>query len=77
MGCRGRDHMVVGLMLPMQSVPVTTNVMSLNPTHGKVHSIQFYVIKFVSDLRQIGGLLQVLWFPLPIRLTAMIQLKYC
>jgi hypothetical protein len=35
-------------------------------------SIQHYVMKFVSDLRQVGGLLQVLRFPPPIKLTAMI-----
>jgi hypothetical protein len=29
----------------------------------KVYSIQYYVIKFVSDLQQIGCFLQVLWFP--------------
>jgi len=28
--------------------------------------------KFVSDLRQIGGFLRVLWFPPPIKLTATI-----
>jgi len=38
----------------MQSVPITTNVVSSNPAHGEVYSIQHYVIKFVSDLRQIG-----------------------
>jgi hypothetical protein len=30
---------------------ITTNVVSLNPAHGKVYSIQDYVIKFVSDLQ--------------------------
>ena len=64
---------VVGFI---QSVPVTTNMRS-NPTHGEVYSIQHYVIKFISDLRQVGGLLRVLWFSPPIKLTAMIQLKYC
>ena len=39
------------LKLPVQSVPNTTKVVSLNPTHGKVFLIQHYVIKFVSDLR--------------------------
>jgi hypothetical protein len=34
--------------------------------------VQHYVIKFVSDLRQFGGFLRVLWFPAPIKLTAMI-----
>jgi hypothetical protein len=36
-------------------VPITTKVVSLNPVHGEVYSIQHYVIKFVSDLRQVGG----------------------
>jgi hypothetical protein len=34
---------------------------------GEVYSIQHYV--FVSDLRQVGGFLRVLWFPSPIKLT--------
>jgi hypothetical protein len=33
----------------MQSVPITTNVMSSNPAYGKVCLIQHYVIKFVND----------------------------
>jgi len=36
----------------MQSVPITTNVVSSNPAHDWVNLIQNYVIKFVSDLRQ-------------------------
>jgi hypothetical protein len=36
--------------------------MDRNPTHGKVHSIQHYVIKFVINLQQVCGLLQVLRF---------------
>jgi hypothetical protein len=39
--------------------------------------VQHYVIKFVSDLRQVSGFLRVLRFLSPIKLTAMIQLKYC
>ena len=31
--------------------------------------VQNYVIKFVSDLRQVGGFLRILRFPLPIKLT--------
>jgi hypothetical protein len=38
----------------------------------EVYSIQHYVIKFVSDLRQIGGFLRVLRFSPPIKLTATI-----
>ena len=33
---RGRDRMVVGFV---QSVSITTKVVSLNPVHGKVYSI--------------------------------------
>jgi hypothetical protein len=47
-------------------------VVSSNPAHGQVYSIQHYVIKFVSVLRQVGGFLRVLRFLPPINLTAMI-----
>ena len=43
----------------MQSVPITTKVVSSNPADGEVYLIQRYVIKFVSDLRQVIGFLQV------------------
>ena len=59
--------------LPVQSVPITTKIVSSNPVHGEMYSIQYYVIKFVSDLREVGGFLR---FPPPIKLTATIQLKY-
>jgi hypothetical protein len=39
--------------------------------HILLYLIQHYVIKFVSDLRQVSGFLRVLWFPPPIKL------KYC
>ena len=48
-----------------------------NRVHGKVYLIQHYVIKFVSDLRQVSAFLWVLQFPQPIKLTAIIKLKYC
>ena len=48
--------------------------MSLNPVHGEMYSLQHYVMKFVSDLRQVTGFLQ---FPPPIKLTATIWLKDC
>ena len=35
---------------------------SSNPAHGEVCSMQHYVIKFVNDLRQVGGFLRVLRF---------------
>ena len=37
-------------------------VMKSNPAHGEVYSTQQYVIKFVSDLRLVGGFLLVLPF---------------
>jgi hypothetical protein len=40
-----------------------------NPAHGEVYSIQHYVIKFVSELQQVGGFLRVLRFPPPIKLS--------
>ena len=55
--------------LHVQSVPITTNPMSLNPAHGKMYSIQLYMIHFVSELRQDDGLLSVLRFLQTIKLT--------
>jgi hypothetical protein len=46
------------LELHVQSVPITTKVESLNLTHGEVYTIQHYVMKFVSDVRQVCGFLQ-------------------
>ena len=60
------------VQLPVQSVPITTKVVSSNPVHGEVHLIQHYMIKFVSNLRQVDGCLRVLWFPPPIKLNATI-----
>ena len=36
---------------------------------GEVYSIQHYVIKFVHDLRQVGGFFRVLRLPPPVLLT--------
>jgi len=43
-----------------------TNIVNYNPAHGEMYSIQQYVIKFISDLRQVDGFFQ---FPPPIKLT--------
>ena len=51
-------------------VHVHVHVCCQNPVHGKVCSIQHYVMKFASDLRQVSGFLWVLRFPLSIKLTA-------
>ena len=47
---RGHIRMVVGIRNQCLSV-------SSNPAHGEVYSVDHNVIKFVSDLRQIGGFL--------------------
>ena len=62
--------------LQVQSVPITTNAMSSNPAHGKVYSIQLYMIHFCNDMRQDDDFLRVLWFLQAIKLTDMIKLKY-
>jgi hypothetical protein len=36
------------LQLPVQSVPITTKVMSSNPVHGDVYSIQYYVRQLLA-----------------------------
>ena len=71
-GSRGRDRFVVGFTTYMQSVPITTNAVSSNPAHGKVYSIQHYVIKVVSDLRQVCAFLRIIRFRPQIKLSATI-----
>jgi hypothetical protein len=53
------NELVLDLLLHVQSVAITTNVVISNPVHDEVYSI-----KFVSDLRQVGGFLhQQNWPP--------------
>ena len=47
------------LQLPVQSVTITTKVVSWNRVDGDMFSMQHYVIKFVSDLRHVGGFLRI------------------
>jgi hypothetical protein len=47
----------------VQSVTITTKVVSSNPSHGEVYSIQHNVIKVVGDLQQVGGFFRELRFP--------------
>jgi hypothetical protein len=61
--------LVLILQLPVQSVPNTTKVVNLNSMYGKMYSMPYYVIEFVSDFRQISGFLLVLRFPPPIKLN--------
>ena len=72
-GYRGCDRMIVDLQLPVQSVHVTTKIVCSKPAHGEVYLIQHHVIKFVSDLGQVGGFLRAPLFPPPIKLTTTIN----
>jgi hypothetical protein len=69
-GRRGRDRVVVGF--------TTTYVISAyhhlywDFESRSRRGVQLYVIKFVSDLRQVGGFLRVLRFPPQIKRIATI-----
>ena len=55
---------------PFHKDYLTTNFnLTTKTTLPQVYSIQHYVIKFVSDLRQVNGFLPVLQFSPPIKLT--------
>jgi hypothetical protein len=49
-----------------------TYSMEIQLFHGEVYSIQHYVMKFVNDLRQVGGFPRVLRFSPPIKRTSTI-----
>ena len=69
-GCHGRDHMVVWF----------TTTYAISAYHHwccefesrSERGVQHYVIKFISDLWQVGGFLRVLQFLPPIKLTTTI-----
>jgi hypothetical protein len=54
------------------SMHITTKVVSSNPVHGEMYSMQHYVITFVSDFQQVGGFLRILGFPSPVKLIVTI-----
>jgi hypothetical protein len=57
------------LKVALSTIKIKSNIESRS---GEVYSIQHYVIKFVGDLQQVDGFLQVLRFPPPIKLIATI-----
>jgi hypothetical protein len=61
----GRDRMVVGFTTTYAISAYHHWCCKFESRSGEVYSIQCYVIKFVSDLRQVVGFLQVLRFPPP------------
>ena len=69
-GRRGHDRMVVGYATTYAINAYHHWSCEFESWSGR--DVQHYVIKFDSDLRQVGGFLRVLRFPLPIKLTATI-----
>jgi hypothetical protein len=61
---RDLEGLMLWCLTPLSTI-FTNNVVSSNPGHGDVYSIQHYVIQFVSNLRQVGGFLRVIRFPPP------------
>ena len=66
MGRLGGDRMV------LKFTSITNKVVSSISAHCEIYSIQQYVIKFVSDLRQVNGYFLILWVSPPKQLTATI-----
>ena len=60
-GRRGRDRMIVGFTTTCAISAYHHRCCAFESRSGR--GVQHYVIKFVSDLRQVDGFLQVLRFP--------------
>ena len=69
-GRRVRDRMVVGFRTTYAISAYHHQCCEFESRSGR--GVQHCVIKFVSDLRQVGGFLWVLRFPPPIKLTTTI-----
>ena len=65
-GLCGPDLMVVGFTTICAYI-ITKVVKNSKPVPGEVYTIQHYMMKFVSDLRQVGGFLR---FPPPTKLRS-------
>ena len=63
---RGRGRMVVAIIAHHHKC------FEFESRSGEVYPIQHYVIKFGSNLREVGGFLRALQFLPPIKLTATI-----
>ena len=70
--CHGRDLMEIGFTTTCAISAYHHSSCEFESRSGEVYLIQHYVIKFVSDLRQVGGFLRVLQIPSPIKLTTTI-----
>jgi hypothetical protein len=71
-GLHCHDRMVVGFTTTYAISAYHHQNCEFEPRSGEMYLIQHYVIKFVSVLWQVNGFLQVLQFPLPIKLTTTI-----
>jgi len=69
---RGLNCMVVGFTTRYVISTYHHRHYEFESSSGEVYSIQHDVIKFVSDLRHVGGFYRVLRFSQPIKLTATI-----
>ena len=74
MGRRGRDSMVAGFTTTYAISSYHHICCEFESRSGR--GVQQYTIKFVNDLRHVGGFTLVLGFPPPIKLTATISLTY-
>ena len=70
-GHHGPDRMVVGFTTTYAISAYRHYSYEFESRSGEMYSIH-YLIRFVSDFRQVGGFLQVPWFHPPIKLTATI-----
>ena len=68
-GRRGRNRIVIEFLTTCGISTYHHKSCEFEPRLGTLYSIQHYVIKFVSDLRQDSGFLLVLRFSPPIKLT--------
>ena len=71
-GRRGLDRMVVGFTITYAIGANHHQRCEFESRSGDVYSIQHYVIKFVSGLRQVGGFLRVPRFHSPVEMTVTI-----
>jgi len=71
-GCRGHDRAVVGFITTYAISAYYHLHCDFESRSDEVYSIQHYVIKFFSDLRQVSGFSPGTTFPPPIKLTTMI-----
>jgi hypothetical protein len=66
------SYFVLLLKFVVVIIRIISSVVSSNPAHGEVYSIQHNVIQFVIALRNVGSFRWILQFPPSIKLTVTI-----